>query len=103
MSTSCSSGIGNTYLYHLGPLGRRGETCRQHATAVTSQGASWLLGITLVSHLDLTDLAFQGRELVQCTTLLYVGSVGWRGNVILPSRNTEDTALVAVNEKGLLK
>lgn len=46
VSTSCSSGVGKIYLYHLGPLGRRGETCREHATAVTSQGAIWLLGIT---------------------------------------------------------
>lgn len=40
VSTSCSCGVGSSYLYHLGPLGRRGEACREHATAVTSQGAS---------------------------------------------------------------
>lgn len=45
VSTSHSSGVGNIHLYHLGSLGRRGETCREHATAVTSQGESWLLGI----------------------------------------------------------
>lgn len=85
-------------------MGKRRETCREHATALTSQGASWLLGIAawLPSRPYRPDFSGQGVSAIYYPAV--PGSVCWRGNVVLPSRNTGDRAVMAMNErKGSLK
>lgn len=50
----------------------------------------------------LTDLTSKVRELLQCMTPVYLGPMSRKGSVLLPSRNTDDKALIAVHEwKGL--
>lgn len=110
VSTSCSFGVCSTDLHHLGPLGRRGKDYRECATAVVSMRVCCgslesraLHGLTAsLPVLGLTGLTFQVRELLQCMTPVHLGPMSRRGSVLLPNRNTDDKALIAVHErKGL--